>query len=182
MRFVKVGLTFCILILMIGCIKTVGEIKDNKFFYEDNFSVDLLDDEWQVLRQQMRQADPLFPQIQPARYSSSYQIRFAHKKSNGFIGVDATPLTEVGKQRSLDVLVDAVVSKLEGVKLSQKKIMIGGIEAVEVVQSSKEMMKVIIFKTSEMVYYVVYTNTPSFFDTYLPIFDKFMMSLKVLKS
>lgn len=181
MRLRNAGVVFCVLLLLIGCVKTVGDIRDNKFYDGDSFSVDLLGDDWEIMRQKMTPGDPLFPSLHPARYSTNYEISFAHKKSSGFIGVDVRPLSDVGKQRSLDIIADSVVSDLEGVKLSQKKVTVDGIDAIEVVQSGKRLLKVLIFKTGEKIFYVQYTNTPAYFDQNLPVFDKFVASMKILK-
>jgi hypothetical protein len=177
----KTFLVFCIFLLVFGCVRTVGDIRDNTFYYEDNYSVELPGDEWQIIRQQVKPGDPLFPSINPPRYSSSYQISFDHKKSGGFIGVTASKLTDIGKQRSLDVIADVIFSQSEGVKLSQNKVTVDGIEAIEDVHSGKKLVKLIVFKTDDMLYYVGYANTPTYFDQYLPVFDKFVSSMKVLK-
>ncbi len=171
----------CLFLLLVGCLVTVGEIRDSTFYYEDYFSAKILDNDWEVIRQQKQTGDPLFPTLYPTRYSSSYQISFAHKKSNGFIGVIVSQLSEVGKQRSLDIIADSVISQFEGMKLSQKTSTVDGIEAIEVIESGKKMMKLIIFKTGDLVYYVTYSNTPTFFDQYLTVFDKFISDMKINK-
>ncbi len=171
----------CLFLFLVGCLVTIGEIKDNTFYFEDYFSARILDNDWEVIRQQKDIGDPLFPALMPARYNSSYQISFAHKKSNGFIGVMANKLSEVGKQRSLDIIADSVISQFEGMKLSEKKITVDGIEAIEVIESGKKMMKLLIFKTGDVVYYVNYSNTPTFFDQYLPVFDRFVLDMKIIR-
>jgi hypothetical protein len=165
---------FLILLFLAGCFVTTGEIRNNKFFVENEFTVDLLGSEWEVVRQQV------FVDIGIRQPNTVYEISFEHKKSNGFIGVNFLELDEVNRARSLEVHADEAVSTSSAMKLSQKLIKIDGIDAIEVVVSGKYMMKYIFMKKDAKGYELVYRNTPAYFDQYLGDFDKFVGTFRVL--
>lgn len=163
------------LLLLTGCAITItttgtttGEIKGNTFYLKNNFSVDLLDDDWEVVRQ--RGGYPVD------------EISFLHKKSNGRIRVNFVELNEIEQKRPLDVIADAIVADKGVLKLSQKMIKIDGIDAIEFVLSGGNYMhKYILLKKDKSAYEIQYTNTATYFDEYLGVFDKFVSSFKILK-
>lgn len=170
---------FCcyFLLLLTGCaIITTGEIKGNTFYLKNNFSVDLLDDDWEVVRQKLV-ADP-----QTVRQNTINEIAFLHKKSNGWIRVNFYELNEIGQKRPLDVLADAAVAQPGVMILFKKMTKIDGVDAVEFVVSEGNFMhKYIILKKDESAYEIEYKNTSTYFDEYLGVFDKFVSSFKILK-
>jgi len=162
------------LLLLAGCASTTGEIRDNRFYVAQGFSVDLLNDEWQVTRQTVN------PMNAPSfRVNTPWQISFSHKNSNGFIGVTSFMMNELGQARSLDVWADNLVANSGGMKLSQKNVKIDGIDAIELVTSGKYMVKQVFLKKEKKAYRMVYSNSPTYFDQYLGVFDKFVETFRI---
>lgn len=173
MQLMKYLLGLFALLFLHGCLVTTGEIKENRFFIENDFSVDLLDNSWEVVRQQVR------VDLGIRRSNTVYEISFRHKNSNGTIGVNSFELDNVGNARSIDIHADDAVARWGGIKLSQKMIKIDRIDAVELVISGKYMVKYIFFKKGGKGYELVYINTPTYFDEYLGVFEKFIGTFKV---
>lgn len=167
-RMIMIGL---LLPFLTGCV--VGEIRDHSFYLKNDFTVQLLDEDWQVIRQTK---DPLNPKIQ----SSRDKIAFAHKKSNGYISANSFMLSDISQARPLSVHVDAAVANWRGMKLSEQQTKIDGVDAVEVVISSSRMVKWVFMKKGNWGYELVYSNTPAYFDEYLGVFDKFVETFKTL--
>jgi hypothetical protein len=169
----RLCLTALLLFLSLpGCLVTTGEIRGNKFFVQDDFTVDLPNSEWEVVRQQV------FVDLGIRRPNSVFEVSFNHKKSNGFIGVNSMKMTEVDQARSLEVHADGAVTSMSGIKLSQRMIKVDGIDAIEVVISGKYMRKYIFLKKGSAGYELIYMNTPAYFDQYLGDFDTFVGSFR----
>jgi hypothetical protein len=168
MRILAVCLAF---VCLTGCV--VGEISNGIFYLEDDFSVHLLDDDWQVIRQTRA---PLNPNVVYSRD----EIAFEHKKSNGFISVNSFALSDIDQSRTLSIHADAAVASARGMKLSEKQTKIDGIDAVEVIISGARMVKWVFMKKGEKGYRLMYSNTPAYFDQYLGVFDKFVETFKTL--
>ncbi len=166
--------TLFFVVFLSGCFSTTGEIRGKMFYLEHDFTAALVDDDWQVIQQEkgVRYGAPYV--------SSVYEISFNHKKSNGMIGVNSFILSEVGQARSLEIHAEDAIARWEGIKLSQRMIKVDGIEAIEVVMSGKYMAKYIFLKKGQNGYEIVYTNTPTYFDEYLSVFDKFVETFKTL--
>lgn len=155
---------FVLVFLLQGCAGTTGAIRGNQFYLEGNFAVDLLNEDWEIVRQK----------YDLGIASSPFEIAFVHKKSNGEIGINSFKLDEVFKARSLEVVADEAVARWSGIKLSQKFIKISGNDAVEIVISGHYMVKLIFLKKKDSGYWLLYKNTPTYFDEYLEVFDKFV--------
>lgn len=163
---------FCLALLCLtGC--AVGEITGDSFYLEKDFTVKLLNDDWQVIRQTRA---PLNPAV---KYSP-FKISFAHKKSNGYIAADSFEMNEVSQARSLRVHADNVVAQWRATKLSEKETKIDGIDAIEVVMSNERIIKWVFMKKDKIAYVLMYNNTSKYFDEYLEVFDKFVESFKTL--
>jgi len=154
-----------------GCV--VGQIRNDMFYLEDEFSVHLLDNDWKVIRQTRA---PLNPNVVYSRD----RIGFAHKKSNGYISVNSFVLSDIDQSRTLSIHADAAVASWHGMKLSEKQTKIDGIDAVEVIISGARMVKWVFMKKDEKGYRLMYSNTPAYFDEYLGVFDKFVETFKTL--
>jgi hypothetical protein len=161
--------------LLAACISTTGEIKENRFIDQD-FSVGLLNDEWQVTRQKVNHM--VQPNAFVQRENTPWALSFSHTKSNGFIGVGAYDLNELGLARSLEVWADNLVSNSGGLKLSDRSIKIDGSDALELVVSGKYMVKWIIMKKGKKAYRMVYSNSPTYFDQSLAVFDGFVETFR----
>jgi hypothetical protein len=162
------GLT---LFLLTGCV--VGEIRDNSFYLKNDFTIQLLNEDWKVIRQTRAS-------LNPSVVYSRDKIAFAHKKSNGYVSINSFILSDVSQARPLSVHVDAAVAYWRGMKLSEKQTQIDGIDAVEVIISSSRMIKWVFMKKGDRGYELVYSNTPAYFDEYLGVFDKFVETFKTL--
>jgi hypothetical protein len=169
-------LGFCLLVCA-GCISTTGEIKENRFYLTQDFSVELLNDEWQITRQQVNHM--IQPNAPIARENTPWPISFSHRKSNGFIAARSYELTEVGQARSLEVWADAIVANSGGVKLSERTIKVNENEALELVISGSYMMKQVLLKKENKAYRIVYTNSPAYFDQSLNVFDRFVETFRL---
>ena len=159
-------------VLLSACISTTGEIKENRFVDQD-FSVGLLNDEWQVARQKVYHLNA--PSL---RENTPWAISFSHTKSNGFIGVGAFDMNELGQARSLEVWADNLVANSGGLKLSDRSVKIDGNEGLELVVSGKYMAKWIIMKKGKKMYRMVYSNSPTYFDQSLAVFDGFVQTFR----
>lgn len=164
------------ILLLVGvlssCLVTTGEIKDKRFFIENDYAVDILDSDWEVERQEV------FVDGNYRRENSPFDIAFQHKKSNGVIGVGSFDLDNVMKDRSLEVHAEEIVAQLEGIKLSERNIAIDGVDAIELIVSGNYMVKYIYLKTKDRGYFFLYRNTPTYFDDYLGTFDGFVKTFK----
>ncbi len=169
--FKKLGIII-IIGLLTGCLVTTGDIRDNRFFVEDDYAIDLLDSDWEVERQKVL-VDGSY-----RRESSPFDIAFQHKKSNGVIGVGSMDLDNVMKDRSLEVHAEDMVAQFQGIKLSERKITIDGVDAIELIISGNYMIKYIYLKTNDRGYFLLYRNTPTYFDEYLGTFDTFVETFK----
>jgi len=167
-RILVVGLAIA---CFTGCV--VGEIRDNSFYLQDDFTVQLLNEDWQVIRQTRA---PLNPRVVYSRD----KIAFSHKKSNGFISVNSFALSDIDQARALSIHADAAVASWRGMKLSENLTKIDGIDAVEVVISGARMVKWVFMKKDAQGYRLMYSNTPAYFDEYLGVFDKFVETFKLL--
>ena len=163
-----------LLVVLPACITTTGEIKGNVYYLDGNFTVDMLDDDWVALQQRAGVVD--------GRYfeNTHFEISFNHKKSNGFIGVNAFEMNNAVQARSLEVTADSIVANSDGMKLSQKMMKVDGLDAVELIISGKEMGKYVFLKKGKMGYILMYSNTPTYFDQNLATFEKFIASFKTL--
>jgi hypothetical protein len=139
LRLFKFSPFLILLLLLAGCVKTTGDIKENRFNVENDFSVGLLDNDWEVVHQKVN------PLVQPnaavQRENTPWQISFSHKKSNGFVGAGSWELNEVGQALPLDVWADGLVANSGGLKLSERSVKIDGNDAIELVISGKYMSK-----------------------------------------
>jgi len=157
-----------------GCTTTTGVIQNNSFSVENSFSVGLLDNDWQVERQKV------FSDGVIKRQNTPWAIGFSHTKSSGFIGVYAWQLSEIDQARSLDIIADSIVANSGGLKLSQKTVKVDGYDAIELVTSGTYMKKQILFKKGDRGYLLRYSNSPTYFDQYLNVFDSLVGTFKVL--
>jgi hypothetical protein len=177
MRLFKFSSFMILLLLLAGCVTTTGDIKENRFNVENDFSVGLLDSDWEVTRQKVN------PLVQPnaafPRENTPWQISFSHKKSNGFVAIRSYELNEVGQARPLDVWADGLVASSGGLKLSERSVKIDGSDAVELVISGQYMSKQVLLKKGKKAYRIVYSNSPSYFDQYLGVFDTFVESFRL---
>ncbi len=165
-----------LLLTILGCTTTTGMIQDNRFSVEQDFSVALLDSDWQVGRQ------TVFRDGIITRQNTQWPISFSHKNSNGFVGVRSFQMNEVGQARSLEVWADNMVANSGGLKLSQKSVKIDGNEAIELVISGTYMAKQIFLKKGDKGFFIVYSNSPAYFDQYLDVFDKFVETVRIFYS
>lgn len=150
-----------------GCVSTTGEIQGNRFVMSHNFTVEVLDSDWEVIRQQTMDDMGIH------RESSVFEVAFKHKKSNGFIGINSMVMDAVDQARPLEVHAEETVARL-GMKLSQEIIKINNKDAMQLVCSGTYMTKHIFVKNGNMAYELVYQNTKTYFDQYLPVFDQFV--------
>lgn len=171
MKSIRMMIVLLALLFNVGCV--VGEIKNNAFYLRNNFTVQLLNDDWQVIRQTI---DPFFPN----RVNTHDKIAFAHKKSNGYISVTSMILGDIDQARPLSIHADAAVAGWRGLKLSEKQTKIDGVDAVEVVISGAYMVKWVFMKKGVKGYRLTYSNTPAYFDEHLGVFDKLVESFKTL--
>ncbi len=166
-----------LLFVLAGCITTTGEIRENRFYVDQVFSVAIIDSDWQVTRQRVNhltQPNAAFP-----RENTPWAISFSHKRSNGFIAVMSFELTELGQARSLEVWADNLVANSGGLKLSERSVKIDGNDAVELVISGSHMIKQVILKKGKRAYRIVYSNSPAYFDQYLAVFDGFVETFRL---
>ena len=164
--WIKMALMF-FLISISGCVSTTGEIQGNRFVMSRNFSVGVLDSDWEIIRQQTSDDMGIH------RESSVFEVAFKHKKSNGFIGINSMVMDAVDQARPLEVHAEETVARL-GMKLSQDMIKINNTDAMQLVCSGTYMTKLIYLKNGNVAYELVYQNTKTYFDQYLPVFDQFV--------
>ncbi len=174
MRLFAASSLVVFLLLLTGCASTTGEIRENRFYVAQDFSVGLLNDEWQMTRQTVNHLNaPSF------RENTPWPISFSHKNSNGFIGVRSYTLNELGQARSLEVWADSLVANSGGMKLSQRNVKIDGNDAIELVTSGQYMMKQVFLKKGKKAYRMVYSNSPAYFDQHLGVFDTFVETFRI---
>jgi hypothetical protein len=173
MRAIRCSLLLLLALLMSGCLITTGAIQGDRFSVAQDFSVQMLDGDWEPVRQ-----NSWLDRNYIRRWNTSYAISFQHKKSNGFIGVRSYDMDEVGQARSLEVWADSIVAGSGGLKLSQKMIKVDGMDAIELVISGNYMNKCIALKKGKKAYLLLYSNYPTYFDEYLGVFDKFVGTFK----
>jgi hypothetical protein len=171
MKNIRISFFCFALFCLAGCV--VGEITGDRFYLKSDFTVKLLNEDWQVIRQKR---EPL----NPAVTNSAIKIAFVHKKSNGYIGAESFVLNDVDQARSLRVHADAVVASWHATILSEKETKIDGIDAIEVVMSNSRIIKWVFMKKGNHAYALLYYNTPKYFDEYLDVFDEFVESFKTL--
>jgi hypothetical protein len=160
------------LLLLIGCVSTTGDIRGDRFYVAQDFSVGVLNDEWEVTRQKVNHMIAANAPI--PRENTQWPISFSHKNSNGFIAARSYELNELGQARSLEVWADSIVAGSGGIKLSQRTIKVDGNDALELVTSGQYMMKQVILKKRKKFYKIVYSNSPAYFDQQLAVFDGFV--------
>ena len=166
-----------LLLLLSGCISTTGEIRESRFYLDQDFSVGLLNSDWEMTRQKVNRL--VQPNAPIARESTPWPISFSHKKSNGFIAAKSYALTELGQARSLEVWADSIVAGSGGLKLAERSVRIDGSDALEIVISGQYMTKQVILKKGKKSYRLVYSNSPAYFDENLGVFDEFVGSFRL---
>lgn len=174
MKTKHIIMIFFLLIAVTGCLTTTGEIQGNHFLVSKDFQIDLLDSEWEPVRQQV------FTDIGIRRENMPSEIVFRHKKSNGVIGVNSMELDTVAQERPLEVHAENALVNHGEMKLSEKVLTVAGFDAIELVISGKYMTKYIFLKSGQKGYEIYYKNTPTYFDQYLDAFDRFVQTFVLL--